>query len=178
MQKPSHVPCFWVVGKRLWPPRPSWSSKGQILTVSHQGSEEIQKQEKKKSSQETRVQQQSRVRVPPQSVYKLVPLSSSTETNVLTQVKDGLQRFLEYHSPTTPPTNQKKGTHLATLTPNFALKNSYLKTIRKFGLLSMSCPFCLLGPCHKPFSTPHSIILVYLASQCTRHVKLDSTTVF
>ena len=38
------LPCFLFAGKRLQPPRPSLSFKGQIQTVTHQKSEGMQKQ--------------------------------------------------------------------------------------------------------------------------------------
>ena len=60
----SHV---LVVRKRLQPPRPPLSPKGQIQIVTNQGNEEMQMQ--MKSSQETIAQQQSRVLVPPQRIY-------------------------------------------------------------------------------------------------------------
>ena len=53
---------------------------------------------------------------------------------------------MEYHPATSLPTNQEKVTHPVALTPNFAFKNSSLKTIREFGLLNTSHLFSLPGP--------------------------------
>ena len=53
-QKPFFVPRFLFVGKRLRPPRPSPSSKGQTQAVSNCGREEMQKQ--RESTQEIIVQ--------------------------------------------------------------------------------------------------------------------------
>ena len=65
-------------------------------------------------------------------------LSSSAGSKVLTQVEVGNSRlgtrFQEHGSITSPLTNQKKVTHLASLTPNFAYKNFSLKTIGEFGV--------------------------------------------
>ena len=55
VQKPFCVPHFLLVGKSFQPLIPSLNSKGQIPTISNQGSEGMQKQ--RKCSQETIVQQ-------------------------------------------------------------------------------------------------------------------------
>ena len=56
----------------------------------------------------------------------LVLHTAVKETEAPTQVKDGnlrlSTRFLEHRPVTSPPTNQKKVTHPAALTPNFAYK--------------------------------------------------------
>ena len=74
-------------------------------------------------------------------------------TRAPTQVGDGnfrlSTRFLEHHPLTSPPTNQKKVTHPAVLTPNFAYKNFSPKTVRGF---EHEPPILLAWPCNKPFS--------------------------
>ena len=59
-----------------------------------------------------------------------ISLSASAETKAPTQVEDGHFRlstgFLEHSPVTSPPTNQKKLTHLAFLTLNFAYKYFFL----------------------------------------------------
>ena len=107
IQKPLCVPHFWLVGKRLQPPRPSLSSKGQIPTVANQGREGMQKQ--RGSSQEAIVQPWGRVLVPPQGLYQYItiPLSSSAGTKAPSQAEDGSfqlsTRFLEPRPGTSPP---------------------------------------------------------------------------
>ena len=63
-----------------------------------------------------------------------------------------LTRFPEHCLVTSPPSNQKKVTHPAALTPNFAYKNFSLKTIREFGFFEYEPPIFLGWPCNKPFS--------------------------
>lgn len=69
-------------------------------------------------------------------------------------------------SVSSPPTNQKKATHPAVLPPNFAYKNSSLKTMRVFGFFEH---WAIHSPCSKLFSAPNSAILVCLASLCVEH---------
>ena len=95
-------------------------------------------------------------------------LSSSVGTKVLTQVEDGNFRlnirFLEHCPVTSPPASQKKVTHPAALTPNFAYKNFSLKTIREFRDFEHEPPILLAWPCNKLFSALNADVLVYLAS--------------
>ncbi|XP_026984495.1 zinc finger protein 736-like [Sagmatias obliquidens] len=68
-----------------------------------------------------------------------------------TQVEDGdfrlSIRFLGHHPVSSPPTNQKKVTHPAALTPYFAYKNFSLKTMGEFGVFySTSHLLSLLSP--------------------------------
>ena len=84
------------------------------------------KQKPRKDSQETTAQPWGRVPAPLQGMHMLVSVSSSAGTP--TQEED--VRFLfpvpaEREIPvSSPPTNQKRVTHPATLTPNFAFKNT------------------------------------------------------
>ena len=73
------------------------------------------------------------------------------------------KRFLAPHPVTSPPTNQKKVTHPAARTPNFAYKNFSLKTFGGFGSFFEKEPRILL----KPFSAPEVNISVCLASLCS-----------
>ena len=79
-------------------------------------------------------------------------------------------RCLEY-CPVTSPTNQKKVTHLAALTPNLAYKNFPPIPIGKFEVFEYKSPILFAWPCSKPFSAPNSDILVYVISLCIRHMK-------
>ena len=106
-------------------------------------------QKQKKSSQETIVQLWDRILVPPQGICITTSLSSSTGTKAPTQEEDGnfrlSTRFLKLHLFTSPLTKQKKATHPAALTPNFAIKTFPQKLLGSSGFLSVSCPFSLLG---------------------------------
>ena len=117
---------------------------------------------------QTIVQQWGRVLVPPQGICLAIwytSLSSPTGAGVPTQVEDGnfrlststgtpdwleqegwWLRFLEHHPLTSPPTNQKKVTHPAALTPNLSLKTLPWNSLGSSGLLSMSHSFSLVGP--------------------------------
>ena len=121
-----------------------------------------------RNSQETTVQPWDRALVPPQGIHITIPLSSSSGIKAPTQVEDGnfrlSTRLLEHHSVTSPSTNQKKVTHSAALTPNFAFKNFFLKTTGESGISEHESPFLLAWLCNKPLSTPNSDILVCLAS--------------
>ena len=135
-------------------PQASLSSKGLIHTVANQGGEGMQKQGR--NSWEAIVQPWGRVLVPPQGIYMTVSLSSSAGTKAPTQVEDGNFRlgawFLGHRPVTSPPTNQKKVTNPAALTPNFAYKNFSPKTIGEFGIFEHKPPILLDWPCNKPFS--------------------------
>ena len=72
--KPFCVPHFFFIAKRLQPPWPSLSSKGQIWTVGNQRGEGMQRQGE--SSQETVVQPPGRVLVLPQGIHVTISLSS------------------------------------------------------------------------------------------------------
>ena len=103
-----------------------------------------------RSSQETIVQPWGRVCSSSRNRHNKIPLSSSAGTKAPIQVEDGnfmlSTRFLEHRPVTSPPTNQKKATHPAAQTSNFAYKDFSPRTIREFGFLSMSCPFSFLSP--------------------------------
>ena len=78
-------------------------------------------------------------------------------TKAPSQVEDGnfrlSTRFLEHCPVTSQPTNQRKATHPAALTPNFAYKNFSPKTIREFGVCEHApLPVLFAWPCNKPFS--------------------------
>ena len=61
-------PFFLFVGNRyIQPPRPFWSSKGQIQTAANQRREGTQEEER--SSEETVEQSWGRVLVPAQGIY-------------------------------------------------------------------------------------------------------------
>ena len=97
-------------------------------------------QKQGRSSQETIVQPWVRVLVPPQGIYITITLNSSAGNKTPTQVEDVnfrlSTRSLENHPVTSDwlPTNQKKVTHPATLTPNFAYEKFSPKTTREFGV--------------------------------------------
>ena len=137
-------------------------------------------QKEGQSSQETIMQPRGRVLVPPQGIYITVSLSSSAGTKAPTQVEDGnfwlSTRFLEHRPVTLPPANQKKVTHPAALTPNFAYKNISPQTIRESVVFEHEPPLLLAWSCNKPFSAPNSDVLIYLASMCIGHVNLCSVT--
>ena len=87
---------------------------------------------------------------PPPGMCITVSMSSFAGPKVPTRVEDGNFRlgtwFLAHCLVTSPPTNQKKTTPPAVLTPSVAYKNSS-KTIREFGVfLSISRLFSLFGP--------------------------------
>ena len=118
-------------------------------------------QKKRRNSQETIVQRQSRVLVPPQGIYlNNISLSSFAGTKAPTQVEDGnfmvSTRFLEHRPVTSPPSNQKKVTHPAALASDFAYKNNFLKTIGEFMFLEHELPILLAWPFNRPFSAPNS----------------------
>ena len=106
------------------------------------------KQKHRKDSQETIGQPWGRVLAPLQGMHIFISVSCFTETP--TQVED--LRFLfpvqaEREIPvSSPPTNQKRVTHPATLTPNFTFKKLAPKASGSSGLLSMNHLFFLLGP--------------------------------
>ena len=137
-------------------------------------------QKQRRGSQEIIVQPWGRMLVPPQGIYITISLSSSAELRPPTQVEDGNFRlktkFLEYSPVTLPPTNQKKVTHPATLTPNFAYKNFSSQTIQEFGVFEHEPPVLLACPCNKPFSAPNSAVSVYLTSLFVRHMNFCSVT--
>ena len=132
----------------------------------------------RRSSQETIVQPWGRVLVPPQELY--ISLNFSIGTKAPTQVKDGnfrlSTRFLEHCSVTSPPTNQKKVTHPAAFTPNYAYKKIPPKTIRECGISEHKPPILLAWPFNKPFSTQNFDVSVCLASLCIGHINLCSVT--
>ena len=115
------------------------------------------------------------------NIHNNISLNSSAGTKAPTQVEDGnfrlSTRVLEHHPVTSPPTNQKKFTHPAALTPNFAYKNFSPKTIREFGVFEHKPPVLLAWPCNKPFPVPNSETSVYLASLCLGHTNLHLVTV-
>ena len=134
-------------------------------------------QKQRKSSQETIVGPSSSSR----DLHTSISLSSSAGTKGPTLVEDGNfklntvnTRFLEHHPVTSPPANQKKVTHPAALTPNFAFRSFSLKTIREFRVFEHKTPILLAWPCNKPFSAPSSNVLVCLASLCVGHTNLGS----
>ena len=85
-------------------------------------------------------------------------------------------RFLEHHPVTSPPTNQKKVTHPAALTSNFAYENFSPKTITEFGLFEQKPPGLFAWPCKKSFSAPNCDVSVCLASLCVGHMNFSSVT--
>ena len=95
-------------------------------------------------------------------------------TKAPTQVGDGnfrlSTRFLEHHSATWPPNSHKKATHPSVLTPSFAYKNIFPKTIREFGDFEHKPSILLAGPYNKLFFAPNRDISVYLASLCIGHM--------
>ena len=70
-------PHFLFLRNGLQPPWPSQSSKKQSQKVAHQGREGLQRPGR--SSQETIAQPWDQVLVPPQGMYRTIPLSSSPE---------------------------------------------------------------------------------------------------
>ena len=138
-------------------------------------------QKQRKSSQETILQPWGKVPVPPQEIYITIYLSSSAGTKVPTRVEDGNFRlrtiFLGHFFVTSPATNQKKATHPAALTPNFAYKNFSPKTIREFGVFECEPPILLAWPCNKIFSAPNSGISVCWVSLYFGHTNLCSVKV-
>ena len=94
------------------------------------------------------------------NTHSRTSLSPSAGTKAPTQGEDGNSRlstgFLEHRPVTSPPTNQKKVTHPAALTPNFAYKNFSPKTIGEFRFFEHQPPVLLARPCNKPFSAPNS----------------------
>ena len=68
-------------------------------------------------------------------------------------------RFLEHHSVTSSSTNQKKARHSVALTPNFAFKNSSLKSIWS---LHTCHSFSLFGF----YNNPNSSVSICLALLC------------
>ena len=111
---PFCVSGFLFVGSRL---HSASLTFGQIQTVANQGREGMQKQGR--SSQETIVQ--------PWGIYITISLSSSAGTKARTLVEDG-----NFKLSTSPPTNQKKAAHPASLTPNFAYKDVYRQNHQGF----------------------------------------------
>ena len=77
-------------------------------------------------------------------------------------------RFLEHCPIISPPTNQKKVTHPAALTPNFAYKTSP-HNMGEFGFFEHKPPILFAWPCNKPFSAPNSYISVCLVSLWVQH---------
>ena len=73
-------------------------------------------------------------------------LTTSTKNPDWLKTKGWWLRFLKHHPVTSPPTNQKKVMFPEPLTPNLSFKTLPWKPLRSLGLLSMSCPFSLLGP--------------------------------
>lgn len=103
--------------------------------------------QKQRSNQETTVQG-------PGSFAKDIP-NSIIEffwgTKVPNLGEDGIfrlsTRVLEHPPVTSPPTNLKKVTHPASLTQNFAHKNSSLKTIQDFVSSEQEPLILLVWPC-------------------------------
>ena len=113
----------------------------------------------------------SRVLVPHQRIYITVSVSYFEVTKAPTQVEDGnfrlSTRFLKRHLVTLLPTNQKKVTHPAALTPNFSIKTSR-KSFGSSGFLSMRHLFSLLVPAIN-LSLLQTHVSVCLASLCIGH---------
>jgi len=84
-------------------------------------------------------------------------------------------RVLGYHRIVSPPTNQKKVIHCAALTPNFAFKNSSLKTISDFRTFENEPPVLFGWLYNEPFSAPNYDVWAQLASQCIMHTNLVLT---
>ena len=116
------------------------------------------------------------------NTHSRTSLSPSAGTKAPTQGEDGNSRlstgFLEHRPVTSPPTNQKKVTHPAALTPNFAYKNFSPKTIGEFRFFEHQPPVLLARPCNKPFSAPNSDTWVCLDSPCTGHTNLRLATLY
>ena len=135
------------------------------------------------SSQETVVQRRGRVPVPPQGIYITKYLWVLLQELRPPGPRPGgggnfrlSIRFLEHRPVISPPTNQKKATPPAALTPNFAYKNSSPKTIKQFRVFEHEPHILLAWPCNKPFSAPNSDLLVWPlcgwgTQQCLAHSK-------
>ena len=101
-------------------------------------------------SQETVVQWWGRVLGPPEEIYITISLNSSAGTKATTQAENAntrlSTRFLEHRLITSPPTNQKKVSHPAVLTPNFAYKTLPWTPSESLGFLAWAvhspCLFC------------------------------------
>ena len=74
-------------------------------------------------------------------------------------------------------TDQKKVTHLAALTQNFAYKNLSLKTIGEFWFFEQELPILLAWPCNKPLSASNFDISICPVSLCIQNTNLNTVTV-
>ena len=71
---------------------------------------------------------------------------------------------------------QKKTTHPAALTPNFAYKNVSLETIWEFMSFEHELHVFHVWRCNKSLSTPKSNLSICFASLCTGHMNLHLAT--
>ena len=136
--------------------------------------------QKQGRTSQTIVQPWGRILVPPQGYTEQYLWVLLQELKAPIQVKDGSFRLstrcLEHCPVTSPPTNQKKVTHPAALTPNFAYKNFSLKTVGEFGVFEHKPPVPLAWPYNKPFSALNSDISVCLASLYIGHTNFCLVT--
>ena len=97
--------------------------------------------------------------------YKYLSSSAGTKAPIL-QVEHGnlrlRTRFLEHHPVSPPLTSQKKVTHPAALTPDFACKNFCSQTIREFGVLESELPILCAWPCNKSSTAPNSTTFQFI----------------
>ena len=172
----SPVFCFQEIDF-IWPPRqtfPEFQRADSNSCSSGKGGNAKTNEEQSRNNSAA----QGMVLVPPQGTYIKISLSSSAGTKAPKQVEDGnfrlITRSLEHRPVTSPPTNQKKATQPAALTPSFASKNFSPKPIREFGFFEHDPPILLAWPCNKPSSAPN--VQVCLASLCLRHTNLCLVT--
>lgn len=95
----------------------------------------------------TAVQWWGRVLGTPEEIYITISLNSSAGTKTTTRGENANTRlntrFLEHHLITLPPTNQKKVSHPAVLTPNFTYKTLPWQPSESLGFLACT----VLSPC-------------------------------
>ena len=121
--KPFHNPHFFFVGKRFQLPRPSWSSKGQIQTVTNQRSEGMQRGRKGSQEQQFIIWQcpgySSRgIHIKPIQIFQLLYRNQGPH-----QAEDGNFRLSQTHrllthwnqkadiAVTSPTTSQRKAAY-------------------------------------------------------------------
>ena len=139
-QKPFFVPRFLFVGKRLRPPRPSSSSKGQTQAVSNCGREEMQKQ--RESTQEIVVQLGQGPGSSSRDAQK-ISLSSSAGTKASTHVVVVVQLLSCVRLFVTPWTTPRQASMSFTISRSF-LKLKSTESVMLSNHLILCRPLLLL----------------------------------
>ena len=173
-QKPFYVPCFLICRKRASVSQTFLNTKEQIQTVANQGSKGMQKQ--RRNNWKIIVQDPgASSRGIGNNIFEFYPNQNPHPVEVGNFRES--TRLLEHHPVTSSPTNQKKVSYPAALTPSFAHVSFSPQTRRVWGVISTSHVFFLHGPAIKLSLLQTLTFWVCLASLCTGHTTCELASV-